>query len=244
MFDTLLNIVGLGFSGMYGLAPLLVYSQNKQPERFRLHSVPKESVWEETEARFHELADEIETNGFRYIDASEFALKQTKTCFMLFVHDEKKLSILLTQISTSNVQTLIYVEVSQHFEDDTTIDVLNASMDSVFPPSPKKVTFPFPDIKSVSELVFITEKIIASYLSPKTPTTLPKGRELETIADYLNKEQDELIKKGYLQKDAKDGLREMTLKGAYLLTWKLLWPVKQIRRAQKQSFVKKILAEA
>ena len=117
-------------------------------------------------------------------------------------------------------------------------------MDSVFPPSPKKVTFPFPDIKSVSKLVSITERIIASYLSSKTPTTLPKGKELETIADYLNKEQDELIRKGYLQKDAKDGLRGMTLKGAYLLTWKLLWPVKQIRHAQKQSFVKKILAEA
>jgi len=72
MTETLLYIAGLGLFGMYGLVPLLVYSQNGQPERFRLDPIPKERVLEETEARFHALAQQIEANGFGYIAASAF----------------------------------------------------------------------------------------------------------------------------------------------------------------------------
>jgi len=244
MIETLLYIVGIGFVGMYGLAPLLVYSQNGQPERFRLDSIPKESVLEETEEHFHALAQQIEVNGFGYIAASAFSMQQTTTHFMLFGNEEKRLYIMLTQISNPNVPTEVFTEISQLFDDDTVIDVLNASMDPAYPPSPRKVMFRFPEIQEVSELVAVTEKIIASYLSSKRAVTFPKGRELETIARLLNEEQDELITKGYLKNEARDGIRGLTLKGAYLMTWKLLWPIKQIRQSRNRAFAQKILAEA
>ncbi len=244
MIETLLYVAGLGFIGIYTLLPLLVYSQNRQPERFRLDSVPKETVMEETEERFHALAEEIEANGFGYIAASAFSMQQTATHFMLFGNEEKKLYIMLTQVSNPNVPTEIFPEVSQLFDDDTVIDVLNASMDPAYPPSPRKVMFRFPEAQNVSELVAITEKIIASYLASKTAVTFPKGRELETIARLLNEEQDELIAKGYFKKEGHNGMRGVTLKGAYLMTWKLLWPIKQIRQSRNRAFAQKVLAEA
>ena len=244
MIETLFYIVGGGFVGVYGLIPLLVYSQNKQPERFRLDPVPKERILEETEERFHALAEEIEANGFGYIAASAFSMQQTATHFMLFGNEEKKLYIMLTQISNPNVPTEIFPEVSQLFDDDTVIDVLNASMDPAYPPSPRKVMFRFPEIEEVSELVAVTEKIIASYLASKRAVTFPQGRELETIARLLNEEQDELIAKGYFKKEAHNGMRGVTLKGAYLMTWKLLWPIKQIRQSRNRAFAQKVLAEA
>ena len=111
MTETLLYIAGLGLFGMYGLVPLLVYSQNGQPERFRLDPIPKERVLEETEARFHALAQQIEANGFGYIAASAFSMQQTTTHFMLFGNEEKRLYIMLTQISNPNVPTEVFTEI-------------------------------------------------------------------------------------------------------------------------------------
>ncbi len=245
MIETLFYAAGAWLAGMYGLAPLLVYRQNKLPERIKLDSVPAETILQKVGEHFREPVEEAEANGFRYVDASEFVTQpSTQTYFMLFVHDEKKLSLLLIEIANPNVPAEVYFEINQLYDDDTILDVLNASMDSAYPPSPRKAMFRFPEVRTVSELAAVTEKIIASYLSSKTSVTFPEGKELETIARLLSEEQDELIEKGYFQKEADAGLRGLTLKGAYLLTWKLLWPVKQIRQVRNKAFAKKILAEA
>jgi hypothetical protein len=101
----------------------------------------------------------------------------------------------------------------------------------------------FPEVTEVAHLVDITERIIENYLSSKVAVALPKGRELEMIEQLLNKELGELIAKGYVKDNVKNNLRSLTIKGAYLMIWKILWPVKQIREYKDLAFSKKILSE-
>lgn len=243
MLDYILYIGGTIFIILYGAMPILIWSQNKLPEKYNLVSVPEEEFLSESTEALKSLHTEINANDFHCVGASVVDQQATKTRFMLFTHHTKKLSILLTQISNPNVPTVVYVETAQLFDDNTMLNVMNAPMAGAYPKSSHKVTFRFPEIIEVARLVDITERIIGKYLSSKVAVALPKGGEREMVEELLNEELAGLIAKGYVQDSVEDNLRSLTFKGAYLMTWKMLWPVKQIREYRDVAFSKKILSE-
>ena len=242
MLDYLLYIAGGLFIIMYGLMPLLILAQNKLPAHYKLEPLDEKTFFSESATDFQSLFDEIKSNGFRYVASSILTQQETQTRFSLFVHNEKKLSILLTQISNPNVSTVLSFEVGQLYDDDTMLDVVNAPIAGAYPKSSYKVTFRFPEITTVKELVQAAERIAKGYLSTKTAVTLEPGQEFKKISELLNKEQNELIEKGYVQPDIQNDQRSLTLKGAYFMTWKMLWPVKQILAKKELAFADKILS--
>jgi hypothetical protein len=48
---------------------------------------------------------------------------------------------------------------------------------------------------------------------------------------------------GYYYRDELAGVQRPTLKGAYLMSWRLLWPVKPIRAALRRSKAQRLLRE-
>lgn len=244
MLDYLLYIAGGIFFVMYGLMPLLILAQNKLPARYDLEPMDEETFFSETDPAFQSLFDEIKSNDFRYVASSVFNQQETQARFSLFVHDEKKFSILLTQISNPNVPTVLSFEIGQLYDDDTMLDVFNAPIAGAYPKSSHKVTFRFPEITEVAPLIQAAEHIAQTYLSSKTAVCLEPGKEFKKVSELLNKEQDELIEKGYVQANVKDNQRSLTPKGAYLMTWKMLWPVKQILAKKELAFSHKILSES
>jgi hypothetical protein len=53
---------------------------------------------------------------------------------------------------------------------------------------------------------------------------------VEYQQDEWREEIERLIRVGYYRAPDGGGKCWMTVKGAYLMTWRLLWPVKQLRR--------------
>jgi hypothetical protein len=55
-------------------------------------------------------------------------------------------------------------------------------------------------------------------------------RAVEYQQDEWREEIERLIRTGYYRSPDRGGKCWMTVKGAYLMTWRLLWPVKQLRQ--------------
>lgn len=244
MLDYLLYIAGTILIVMYGAFPLLMRSQQKFPEQYDLVSFPVDEFLSESDESFKSLSSQISASGFHPVAASAFNHQSTDTRFLVFVHDEKKISILLVQITAQNIPINLYIDISQLFNDNTVLNIMNSPMPEAYPKSSIKVSFRFPEVTEVAPLIEITERIIKHYLSSKTAISLPKGEELKAIEKFLNDELAELISKGYVQNSVQNHLRSLTFKGAYLMTWKFLWPIKQIRESRELAFAKKILSQS
>ena len=240
MMDYLLisGMIYLGF--MYLGMPLLVLKQNSMPAKYTLSpfSTEEENTLDE---EFKAYDQDILDNGFHHIVSSQVKHQKTTTFFNLYIQHTKKLSILLTSIDNPNVKKLQYLEVTQLFSDDTLLSVMNSSVASFYPESPRKVGFRYPKVKKVSQLVQIIEYILEEYLSNKTAISLPEGEELKLLERFFNEEQQELIDKGHVSPKIVQEERMLTIKGAYFMTWKLLWPVKQILAYRELAHAQSIL---
>jgi hypothetical protein len=77
-------------------------------------------------------------------------------------------------------------------------------------------------------LLALAEKLILGNKKNEQKITFTRGSEFEAVETYLNRELNELVKKGWVQSRTGAGGRHLTVKGALLMTWKLVWPIKQI----------------
>lgn len=242
MFNFIFYIVGIIFIIKYIGMPLIIWLNNKVLGRYKLIPIPEEEFLQRSNYIYKSLFNEVKRNKFRYIASCNLYQQKTNIKFSIFTNNEKRLSALVTQITAPNVPSITYLEVNQLFDDNTILNIQNSPIIGVYPESHRKVTFRFPEVKSFSNLVDIIELISYDYFSSKKSIALPEGEELNIIEQFLNEEQRELINKGYFQKSVHDNLRGLTLFGAYMFTWKMLWPIKQIREKRELTFSQKILA--
>ena len=107
------------------------------------------------------------------------------------------------------------------------LSVSSAPLPSVFPAWQRKISFRFSTCKGVADLHEHFQRIRAKTdLGQRTP--VPPGQRLAQLESFLNQEQGHLIERGYFAPVARRGKRHVTLKGAYLMTWKMAWPSKPI----------------
>ena len=212
----------------YSITPLFVYAKQKFPRDYILHPLPKETLLLMTDETFRQQDKEIGQNGLTLAVSAYFQQQQTKTLFLLYRHPRYPLSLMLVSISNPNTATLSYLESTHIFEDHSFLNINNSHLTGNFPKSHRKVSLHYPEITSAEELVTVSRKIVDHYFYEKKPVALPEGEEMQMIEHYMNEELRELVDKGYLKKEASSNERGITLKGAYLFTWKLLWPFKQL----------------
>jgi len=228
----------------YSITPLFVYAKQKFPKNYILHPLSREALLPMADEAFRQQDKEIGQNGFTLAVSAYFQLQQTKTLFLLYRHPHYPLSLMLVHISNPNTATLSYLESTHIFEDHTFLNVNNSHLAGGFPKSHRKVSLYYPEITSVEELVTVSRKIADRYFYDKKPIALPKGEEMQMIERYMNEELQELVDKGYLKRGTNSDERGITLKGAYLFTWKLLWPFKQLIFHKTRQHAQQILQGA
>lgn len=130
--------------------------------------------------------------------------------------------------ANSPIINTTYIEFTQGYENGSVLNVSNSSVAGVYPDSPGRLGFRFPDINDAQALLAIILKLRGRHKVGDKQMALPKGQEFAIMESYLNAELDELAQRGWVGKDDGKGERRLTVKGAVMMTWKLGWPVKQI----------------
>ncbi len=131
------------------------------------------------------------------------------------------------------------------YRDGSVVATRNAKDLSSFPPRPNSTTYSLPSVKSASRLIAIHQCAKRRHHGSEPILRHEvefRGDLLEYFAVSSEEEMSDAIEAGYLR-ELQDGVYRPTLKGAFLMTWKELWPWKWLRQLRVKALEKQLLNE-
>ncbi len=124
------------------------------------------------------------------------------------------------------------------FKDGTEIATNNAKVLSISPASPARTVVSLPEVGDARKLYRVHLELV-EHLGATARQSPLEGDPAAYQTAYAAQERARFIEAGYFYRDPHGDCYRATWKGAFLMTWKLLWPVSAIRR-----FVRRRQAEA
>ena len=221
-----LNLVG----------PLVVWATVKIPAKFEFEPVEEGVFFADRDADFCSLDRYLRHMALDYLVASTFQNGANTSYFSVYVHPSSQTTVSLIRMEGSK-QQFNYVELTRRDRSGKLISVNNAQQVSAYPPMPNlKLGLHYPqewDIKALWQRLDRLQQHLEF-----RPAGLPEGEGeyLRIVANFLEREAAELVRLGYCRRsiDAQ-GQRSLTVKGAYLMSWQLVFPGKQLRlRSQRR----------
>ena len=239
-----LGIIFVPILLLNAIGPILIKKTQKLPARVKFRSHDEREFFLNRDEYFHALNNEIRNLGFNYLGSSFMEDSHTETHFSLYCNDKDSTCAMVVSM-VSKVKTITYLEFSQVYSDGSMLDVSNANQVSPFPKMNIKIAARFPEIDNPSKLYEVFKKLKSSLKNSCQPTAYDKNKGFKMVEDFMAKESDILVEKGYCQEPIdRDGRRALTLKGAYLITWRSVFPGNKIRNMFDLSLSKSLLKNA
>jgi hypothetical protein len=236
-----LGIIFIPIALLNLLGPLFVKKVQKLPARIRFAGHDEKEFLLSRDAEFNQLDSEIKATGFEYAGSSFMKDINAETNFSLYTNENDMTCAMVVSI-VSSVKSIIYIEFSQLYEDGSMLDVFNASQVSPFPNMDIKIALRFPEIKSPRDLYGIFLRIKNYLNNTARPVAYDKSKGFKLVEEFMARESDELVKRGYCNAEIDaEGKRSLTWKGAYLLTWRSVFPGNRIRDYIDRSYARNML---
>jgi hypothetical protein len=257
LFSPLLYILGIGLLVLlvpYVVGPLLIHRTMKMSAEPRLlpFALDHPSLPLEVARDFQTVADQLRPAGFEPI--AGFALpEQTPKvrAILLFLANRRARDVALasamyTDKPAGPPQRIFYVEFVSHFRDGTVVHTNNAPQRGVFGPRPTHTAGRFPMVKEAGRLYRLHEALVERHPSGVKRFRLDEefaGDAQAAVAAGLVEEMEAQLTTGYLYLSPQEKVFRPTWKGAFLMTWKLLWPAKAIRQLRQEREATRLMAE-
>ena len=136
-----------------------------------------------------------------------------------------------------------YIQISTDFADGTEIVTNNNRQESPLQPMAHRRLIQIQKADDAGLLHMAHEQFVERFgKPPKAPLPEP-DQWAEEIRRGLTLELTEQLDTGYLKMDASQEFFVPTWKGAYLMTWKLLWPISQMRRTSRRKKARDLLSQ-
>ncbi len=181
--------------------------------------------------------------GFVVVGNSSLHYSHTDTWFRVYWHAQLKLAGTVVGISATNQQDLTYCEFSQKFSDGRWLNVSNSSRPEAYPALPIKQSFQFPDVLVVEQLMSLHAQLRQRLKGDLQPVDYQAEQGFAEITAFLREESDALLDKGLVKPEIDaDGKRSLTLYGAFVMTWRSVWPGRAIVAALKRRGAKRAVA--
>jgi hypothetical protein len=140
-----------------------------------------------------------------------------------------------------------YVEVITRFRDGTLVQTNDSEVLGSFPPRPATTTTQFPNLDDPAQLVRLHRALVERHGSD-SPRVLRVDEEfggdpVTYLKASLAEELEGQLTTGYLHHPDGSEFFRPTWKGAFLMTWGQLWPIKGIRAARRARKARQLLAE-
>ena len=225
------------------IGPILVWRSLKVPENYKFNILNSEEFLEERTPTFTQLHEKILNNNYKYIGSSTILEDKSSVYFSVYNNNDKKLACTLATATGAPVSTT-QIEFTQIFTDGSLLCVSNSETVSPYPNHAFKLTYRYPKINDFNSLSEITDKLIFNNKGSKTKKSLTSNSEFIEIERYLNLELKDNIDKGFISTNIYNGIRRLTIKGAILMTWKMVWPIKQVLNFKEILYSKRALKNA
>jgi hypothetical protein len=137
-----------------------------------------------------------------------------------------------------------YVEFSTRFESGEVFNTLNSSELSAFPPGPNTVRTQVPDLRDPQDLYELHRFVMDRDGAGGPKVLYERGEALDYLQRFaFTRVYKQQVKRGWLFYDEGADCYRPTLRGAYLMTWGLMQPMKAFRNSALRRRAAEVLAE-
>ena len=227
----------------YVVGTILVFFSQRFPNKYNFKILDSDDFLSERSETFCVLHEEIQKFGFECLGSSELIQSNSSMYFSFYNDLDLKIACTLSTAHSKPVNST-QIEFTQMYEDGSVLNVNNNSVISVFPPNKRKLSYRFPEINDIKQLLDATKRLVDKNDTIKKRVTFEPGAEISTIEACLDEEVETLIAMGWVSEKTKNNEHRLTIKGAALMTWKLCWPVKKVLERKEESFSRSALNNA
>ena len=248
MISTLLTILGvilLVCCVQLIVGPVLVYSRNRQQVHPTFHEFNPQQPPMQLPQDYFDNIEEMKRLGFALI-SHLYQDNQTPgvhSCITLFTNRNEFTGAIVVYMCTENLAPLSYVEFSTEFDDGSEINTNNIENPGVFANIPAKLEYAVPHVKKVMDLYHIHQGLLLANSKTSRRKLPVPGQEVNDLCTGMSRDLERQADRGYFRPDPTTDKYRPTIKGALLMTWKLAWPVGQIRKHLRYLNGKRIVGD-
>ena len=251
---SLISILGWGAAILVGMfylgVPLLVRFTQKNAAQPRFKVLSLGNCPRAVLTYLKDMSERLESAGFTLVGCMSMQQQTTGVTpyFALLIHrlagDKAMACAIYTEAEGVMSLGTRYVEFSTRYEDGRMIDTNNSAALDAFRAVPEKTVNKFPTVEDPLELYALHQEIMREF-APSARKVLPdEGAELDYLANVLIEDYERQCRLGMLYLDPAAAAYRPTMKGALLMTWGLLPPMKQVRSLQMNRAAERRLQHA
>lgn len=206
--------VGIWLLSQYVIGPVVVLFRHAIPGRYALPKLDWADLVTKLAKPFADLHRSIVNVGFVPCAATELS----GTRAIMYVHCEDGSSAQLRYSASS-----CSVSISQRYVDGRCLFVSNGKLPSVFPTWEMRIGYRVPNIRDVESL-FEKFRRIRQKIAIGRPLSAVAEAEFQSVESLLNAELEENVRQRFYAEKIINGRHRLTLKGAFLMSWRVAWP--------------------
>lgn len=215
-------------AGQNLIGPLIIWKTQRLPARCRFEPVDDSVLFRHATPRFFEYHRAIARHGFRSAGASMTSDSHSNSYFRLYWHPDLRTAAMIVTTG-GNHGGITYVEFTQRFDDGSVLDVSNAPHPGAFPALVFKTVFQFSEMLEPRELLIASLRLKTLLKAGRRVRGFDASRGLEEVEAFIGEESDAMVEKGVVKSEIdSDGKRALTLYGAFIVTWRSIFPGKNI----------------
>ena len=243
----LLLIFVLLATAQYTLGPILVRLKSSANVNPTFDEIPDEHARALFPREFFATIQNFEALGFSlvcHLSSSSISSRTHAMISLLINRSSRTFATIgfVRSLTQPSMATASYFEFTTEFEDGSALDTGNSPTVRVFYDSPRKTVIRIPHLKDPNALYQVH-----LYLRNQraVPACLPEpGTEKAHFINSVRESLAEQAKLGFYVLDETQQRYRHTWKGAYRATYRLLWPMKQIRQRRQEKEGRRLAAEA
>jgi len=214
-----------------------------EPQRLNPQSFPKEIF-----DYFYKIGNDLTALGFspRVYFRNTGQVPNVVSYYTLWVNEKTKDYAIaaLMNVNRSIIKRQIpLISIISEYIDGTKVYTHNSSQPAIFKRRPNRKVRHIPKCGDVTLLFQIHNKFIDELGINLAKTPPAEGNEEFYFYKATVMEFEEQIKAGYYYFDPKSDKYKLTIKGSYVVAWKLIWPMKQIRMYLLKNKAEKYIGE-
>jgi hypothetical protein len=230
------------------LGPILVKLSNSTSTRPDIVIIDERELPPPVAYYFRSLGTRVEALGFKrvsYLRIDRAAKNASSFLMYLCNRDTMDLANSVTMFITGRpiALTVSYFEFCRKFADGSELETSNSSQPGVLARDPARLVFRFPGTDSPQTLWELHRKLVRKEKKFSQPFLPPEGTEIDAFRANYGKAIETQSTMGYFTRDGSSHIYRPTWKGACLMTWKLCWPIKQVRAALNRARTDRLLRD-
>lgn len=230
MFHSTVFDIAAFVAAVYLLSPLAVRWTYRFSAHCALREVSLDALPSEVADEFRKSIPELQELGFELIgcfDCGQLA-EQTHSYLAYFCNrlsnDVASISAMTTPSGTEG-----FLEFSTSFKNGLTIETNTNSVLPLTPANPDIKVFRFPKIADARTLLHTHHRLIDKYVPGLWAQAEPHGEEIQRYLRVIENYGPRHARIGYMHSVEGGAAYKLTWKGAFLITWRGLWPMSMLR---------------